>query len=236
LQRNATGLGSLQRAKKLGLDGDFMGGEKELATTLQIFPDNVEASNLLTEYKRREPEQIARLRVERLNRPKKVFDMLSTRTKDAELFESHQLTTTKPVQEVVSAIVTALQQVPPPFSIMVNNSPELDNYVISAKQTDTGILSASGYRICLIVCGQARDNETQIFFKLMEYKVKHNVSMPGLLAFRDDIEDVPIHPSRIPDMTDKLRAQVQAGVSNLTARIQGAIGQTPAVVQPVLPP
>jgi hypothetical protein len=59
----------------------------------------------------------------------------------------------------------------------------------------------------------------------MEYKAKHNVAMQGLLGIRDDLEFIPINPSRIPDMTDKLKAQVEAGVSNLTVRIQGAIGQ-----------
>jgi hypothetical protein len=59
----------------------------------------------------------------------------------------------------------------------------------------------------------------------MEYKAKHNVSMPGLLAFRDDEEFIPIHPSKFPVMTDDLKARLQAGVSNLTVRIQGAIGQ-----------
>jgi hypothetical protein len=61
----------------------------------------------------------------------------------------------------------------------------------------------------------------------MEYEAKHNVSMRGLLAFRDDIDYIPIHPTTITNMTDKLKAQLQAGVSNLTVRIQGAIGQTP---------
>ena len=227
LQHNASGLGSLQRAKKLGLQGDYIGGQKELAATLTVFPDHAEAKALAGEYKRREPEQREKLRLERLNRPKNIFDALSAKKTDAKLFESHALTTTKPVQEVVSAIVTALQQVPSPFIITAKNSPEPENYIISAKQTDTGILSSGGYRICLIVCGQARDDETQIYFKLLDYKAKHDVSMPGLLAFRDDVSYVPIHPSRIPDMTAKLQAQVQAGVSNLTVRIQGAIGQTP---------
>ena len=47
-------------------------------------------------------------------------------------------------------------------------------------------------------------------------------------------ELIPVSPARIPDMTDKLKAQIQAGVSNVTAIIQGAIGQTPAV-QPTPP-
>ena len=57
---------SLQRAKQLGLQGDFIGGQNKLATTLQIFPDNTEAKALVAEYKRREPEQREKLRLERL--------------------------------------------------------------------------------------------------------------------------------------------------------------------------
>jgi hypothetical protein len=47
------------------------------------------------------------------------------------------------------------------------------------------------------------------------------------MALRDNETFVPLAPSRIPDMTDKMRGQIEIGVSNLTARIQGAIGQTP---------
>jgi hypothetical protein len=43
LQRHAAGLGSFQRAKALGNQGDFIGGEKELATAMQALPDNTEA-------------------------------------------------------------------------------------------------------------------------------------------------------------------------------------------------
>ena len=236
LQREATGLGKIQHAKELGAAGDYIGSGKELTLALQSLPDNAQAKQLIAEYKPHEPEQIERERVERLARPKKVFDDFSAKTKDAELFESNELKTSKPVKEVVSAIVQALELVQPTFKVTGNTSPQPETYAIYANQSDTGILSTSGYRQCLIVCGQASDDETQIYFKMVEYKAKHNVTMPGLLAFHDDLEFVPIHPSRIPDMTDKLKAQVRAGVSNLTVRIQGAIGQTPApAVQPAVP-
>ena len=165
--------------------------------------------------------------MERLARPKKIFDDFAAKTNDAELFDSHELKTSKPVNDVVAAIANALEQVQPAFKITENDSPQPETYAIYAKQSDTGILTTSGYRQCLIVCGQSRDDETQIYFEVMEYKAKHNVSMPGLLAFKDDMEFIPINPSRIPDMTDKLKAQVEAGVSNLTVRIEGAIGQAP---------
>ena len=53
-------------------------------------------------------------------------------------------------------------------------------YAIVAPQDDDNILSKTGHRECFIVCGQATDNETQIFFKNVEYKATHNVSVQGL--------------------------------------------------------
>ena len=229
LQHEASGLGHLQRAKVLAAKQEYIAGGKELNLALQSLPDNGEIKELMVSYKQQVPAQIERERVERLARPKKVFDDFSAKTPDADLFEFNELKTSKPVNEVASAIMNALQQVQPTYTVNGNNSPQSETYTIYANQTDAGILSPSGRRKCLIVCGQARDDETQIYFKVLDYKAKHNVTMPGLLAFKDDVDFVPIHPSRIPDMTDKLRAQVQAGVSNLTVRIQGAIGQTLAI-------
>ena len=230
LQNEASGLGHLQRAKVLAYTNDYIAGGKELALALNALPDNKEIKDLIAAYKGKEPEQRERERIERLARPKKVFDEYLSKTKDSELFDSHELTTGMPVKDVAGAIATALEQVQPVYKVTVNTSPEPETYVIYAGQNDANVITTSGRRQCLIVCGQSRDDETQIYFEVMEYKAKHNVSMPGLLAFKDEMEYVPINPSRIPDMTDKLRDQVQTGVSNLTVRIQGAIGQTPAVL------
>jgi hypothetical protein len=236
LRREATGLGKLQHAKMLGERGDYIGGGKELALALQSLPDNGEVKQLIGDFKSREPEQIERERVERLNRPKRVYDEILGRNKDANLFDDHELKTSKPAKDAASAIASALLYGQPVFKINVNRSPQPETYEIMGQQdVSVGLFSVGGKRQCIIVCGQTRDDETVILFKVLEYKTKHNVTMPGLLEFRDDLEYIPIHPSRITNMTDKLKAQLQAGVSNLTLRIQGAIGQTPApAVQPAV--
>ncbi len=226
LQHEASGLGHLQQAKTLGSKGDYVGGDRELAVALQSLPDNEEIKSLMAEYKQHEPEQIEREQQERLARPKKIFDELAAKIRDAQLFESHELKSAKPVQDVVAAIVSSLEQVQPPFKITDNISPQPETFAIYATQKDTSIITTTGYRKCLIVCGQASDAETQIYFENVEYKAKHNVSLQGM-ALRDNETFVPLAPSRIPDMTDKMRGQIEIGVSNLTARIQGAIGQTP---------
>jgi hypothetical protein len=226
LQREATGLGQLQHAKTLAATGDYINGGKELALALQSLPGNAEIPQLIADYKQHEPEQIERLRVERLNRPKQVFDTALEIYMDANLFDEHELKTSKPAKEAASAIASALLYVQPTYKINVNNSPQPETYEIVGMQDVSGVLVASGLRRCIIVCGQTTDNETEILYKVLEYGTKHNVSMPGLLAFRDDVQYIPINPSKITNMSDKLKAQLQAGVSNLTVRIQGAIGQT----------
>jgi PEGA domain len=226
LLHEATGLGDLQRAQALGKQGDYVGGDKELTIALQSLPDNAEIKGLLADFKKQEPGQLERERVERLNRPKRVYNDFLGQIPDANLFEDHELKTAMPAKEAASAIAQALQTVQPIYKIGANKSPALETYYIAASQDDVGILSISGRRQCIIVCGQTTDTETLILFKVLEYKAKHNVSMPGLLAFRDDETFTAINKSNITDMNDKLLVQLQAGVSNLTVRIQGAIRQS----------
>jgi hypothetical protein len=228
LQREATGLGKLQHAKTLGSAGDYIGGGKELALALQSLPENGEIKQLIADFKQHEPEQIERVRAERLNLTKQVYNDALKNYADAKLFDDHELKTSKPAKDAASAIASELLNVQPVYRIYKNDSPQPETYEIVGMQDVSGVLVESGLRRCIIVCGQITDNETEILYKVMEYKNKHNVSMQGLLAFRDDVQYIPIHPSRIGALTDKLQAQLNEGVSNLTARIQGAIGQTQA--------
>lgn len=228
LQREAAGLGEIQRAKALAEAGDYIGGGKELTLALQTLPDNTEARQLLANYKSHEPEQIERERVERLNRPKTFFKAIMDNYSDASLFGDHELNTSKPAGAAALAIANALLNIQPSYKIIDSSSPLPETYKIDATQDLSGILGLSGQRECIIVCGQTTDTNTEILFKILEYKTKHNISMPGLLSFKDNQEYIPISTSRIPDMSDKLKDQVQAGVSNLTVRIQEAIGQTSA--------
>jgi hypothetical protein len=232
LQREATGLGDIQKAQTSGNRGDYIGGEEYLTMALQALPDNAQAKQLLADYKTHEPEQIERQRVERLNRPKTVYDDTLGQIADANLFDDHELKTSMPAKDAAVLIVNALITGQSKYKIEEDNSPKPETYLITASQDDNGILSINGRRQCIIVCGQTTDTNTEILFKVLEYKAKHNVSMPGLLAFRDDESFTPIDKSKIADMNDKLLAQLQSGVSNLTVRIQGVIGQTPAPAVP----
>jgi tetratricopeptide (TPR) repeat protein len=236
IKNEATGNEYIQQAKDLGNSGQYVEADQKLALALQALPGNADANQLMADYKTHEPEQIERERVERLNRPKAVYDDAVGHYYDANLFEDHEINTSMPARDAAAAIANALVTVQPTYKIAVNKSPKPETYLIAASQDDTGILTTSGRRMCIIVCGQTTDTNTKILFKDLEYKAKHNVSMQGLLAFRDDESFVPIDKSSITNTDDKLLIQIQSGVSNLTVRIQGAIGQTPApAVQPAAP-
>ena len=82
----------------------------------------------------------------------------------------------------------------------------------------------------MIVGGQIRDDETQIRFKILEYKTEavNKFSIGALIVTPVEVNFVAIHPSRIGTVPEKLQARVNEGVSNVTAIVQSAIGQPTA--------
>ena len=186
---------------------------------------------MLADFKQHEPEQIERERVERLNRPREVFTDALKGYADADLFDEHELTTGKPFKEVGAAIAQALKSGQPPFQVTGITLPQPETYQIEATYEIPGLLGAgttSGRHRCIVVCGQTKDDETQILFKVLEYRGKTSIkfSIANLLntATTDNVNYIPIHPSKI-QMTDALRAQLTNGVQNVMERIQRAIGQ-----------
>ena len=231
LLNEATGLGELQRAQAMGKRGDYVGGDKELTLALQSLPDNEEIKGLRADFKTHEPEQLERERIERLNRPQQVFKDALKDDPSSDLFDEHELKTSKPFDTVGAAIALALKSGQPSFQIIGIKTPKPETYQIEAYYEIEGFLGAgttSGRRQCIIVCGQAKDDETQIFYEVMEYKAKTNIpfSIGALLhtATLDHATYIPIHPSRI-QMTDTLQAQLTNGVQMVTERIQQAIAQ-----------
>src|ERR1035437_1896717 len=234
LRREAFGLGHLQRAKTLASKQNYIAGGKELVLALQALPDNGEIKELIADYKLHEPAQIERERVERLNSGTNTFNALLVGQSDADLFDGHILKTTMPVLDVSAALLNALK-IQPGFQIAITGSPTPETFEIEADQElSTYLGTSAGRRKCFIMGAQTRNDETQILYKVLEYKTEAQIefSIGNLIGAPAGVNYVPLSPARIPDLSDKLRAQVQAGVSNLTARIQGAIGQTPAIPAP----
>jgi tetratricopeptide (TPR) repeat protein len=230
IQNEATGNEYIQLAKDLGNAGNYIEAGQKLAVALQSLPDNAEAKQLVADYKQHEPEEIERRRVARLELPKKSFDAAMAYLNGAALFESHELKTDKPAAETQTAIETRFKSVPPAFQI-VRSEMTGEIFITEATQEFSG-----GSRRCMIVGGQSKNDETQIYFKVVESKKVGFMDQPiGALVGAMPSKYTLIDPSQLrPD--DKLNAQIAEGVSNVTARIQGAIGQTPApAVQPAVP-
>jgi len=220
LRNEVLGKRAVHQAESLAKQGDYIGADKQLESALLLLPENGEVEQLLADFKKREPEQIERLRTEREERPRKVFDSLLVKRKDAALFDAHELKTSKPVFEAQSAIIDSLSNVQPVFHVTRSEPPAPETFRIFASQEFTG-----GMRQCLIVGGRVNDDETQILFKVLEFKSHHSVTFTGGLTFNTDY--VPVHPSRIPEFTDKLKAQVEEGTTIVTERIRQAVGQAP---------
>ncbi len=93
-------LWNLQLAKTKAIQGDYAGGVKLLQAALVQLPDNDEAKRPLADYQQRADAQAEQLRSARLNRPKQAFDQVAARFTDANLFDEHDVTTSKPVKGV----------------------------------------------------------------------------------------------------------------------------------------
>ena len=227
LQREALGRRRVRQAESLGKKGDYIGADKELATALELLPDNEEAKQLFADFKAREPEQVEQMRQERLLRGKKLFDSVLARMTDADLFESHELKTGKPVKEVEMAILEALK-IHPEFRVAKPKSNVPETFEIEAAQELTTTLGTSaGRRRCLIVGAQTKDDETDILFKVLEYKAEavNKFSLGAMIGAPAEVKFVPIHPSRIANFTEKLKAQVQEGTQIVSERIKSAIAE-----------
>jgi len=165
----------------------------------------------------RQQAESARKSLERLKRPRTVFDSLCGQNADASLFAEHEIKTSKPAKEVEAAIVKSLQVAPLAYQISSDGLQQPETYAVTAHETfSLGFLGGTE-RVCLLVVGQTKDDETQILFKVLEFQIQHTI-----VNFRDEKQLIPLHPSRI-QMNDILQTQVQNGVRIVTERIQKAL-------------
>ena len=231
IQREATGLRSLRRAEMLGQEGKYLLAIQELDAAQKVLPENQRARTLLAEFRERESEEAEKLRLARLQRPREVFAQRLALNPDSAFFESHELKTKKKASVVSEAILTALRDKAPAFAIGLHSRPEPDVTVLVGNRE-----SFSQARICVVVVGQVTDDETQILFEVLEYKMdvaskilgtlwNVTVSAQNKTGSTQPDPHIPLHPSRVGQLTDKMKAQIEEGVRTTTERIQRAIGE-----------
>ena len=155
-------------------------------------------------------------RVARLQKPGKWFDNLCSQYSEAPLFSEHELDTSKSASDVAMAIYQAMTNGLANFKILRTTSPDTGIYEIVAQQTfSLGILGGNE-RDCLIIVGQATDDQTQIHFKIMDFQIQHSI-----VNFQDQKRLVPISPRTI-QMNGFLEGQLREGLKDVTGRIQKA--------------
>jgi tetratricopeptide (TPR) repeat protein len=229
IQKEASGRKCLRQAETLGKEGDYTAAIRTLESVLIALPENEHGKQLLTEFKRREPEQIENKRLARLTLGQNTFEAALVNHSYQDYFDTHELKTTKPVKAIRTAILDALKT-QPAFKVTRNDSSMPETFEIEAVQELTTILATSaGRRHCVIVGAQTRDDETQILFKVLEYKSEavNKFSIGNLINAASEVRYVPIHSSENGNLSEKLQAQLKEGVQMVTERIQRAIGQTP---------
>ena len=201
--------------------------DKILTEVLLASPANAVAAELLAEYKPHETEQMDRQNSERLNRPKKVFDSVVAQSDDASLFEAYEIKSTKPAKDVELAIKNALQSGQPPFNVVSDTSPESETFSIEAGQEfSTALATSAGKRQIFIVGGQSKAGETQIYFKVLEYKTEavNKFSIGALINAPVAVNYVPLNASRVT-MTDAYKARIAEGIQIINERIHQATGE-----------
>jgi tetratricopeptide (TPR) repeat protein len=228
LQQQAVVAGHLRKAAEMMAAKNYDGVRSEAEAVLRLLPENAQALALLKEISNREQEnkriekereiqQAEAQRQERLALPKKTFDLALGPSSDASLFETHELQAGLPVAKVQAAIWQELSTAPA-FNVMRIKVSSAESFALSARQEVSG-----GYRYCVIAGAQTGDKGTHFFFKVMEYKNKHSVTLTGGLSFNTSF--VPLDPSRIAELTEKEKAQIKDGAVMVEERIRRAVGQ-----------
>jgi len=164
--------------------------------------------------RQRERESLARL-----NRPRMVFASLCAQNPDASLFSEHEMKTSKPAKDVEAAIVQALQASPFGFQISSDESPQPEVYQVTAQHVFSLSILGGNERVCLLVVGQTKDDETQILFKVLDFKIQHTI-----VNLQDEKQLIPMDSSRM-QMNEIYQNYIQEGVQTVTERIQRAVGQ-----------
>lgn len=212
---------ALQQARAYLAASNYEGAAQAAGAALNAKPDDADA--LAVQNEANKHLNAERQRVDRLARPQRAFDTLCALYQDASLFEGHEYKTSKPANEVAEAVVSALTNAPGAFQIERNDSNEPGTYEIVAQYTfSLGILGGTE-RDCLLVVSQAKDDETQIWFKVLQYQIHHIVSATGL-NIHDNKNLIAISPSRM-QMNEGFQAELQRGEQMVSERIHKALGQ-----------
>jgi tetratricopeptide (TPR) repeat protein len=238
LQQKIALLTTIQNAESLGAQNEFTNGISLLQSVLKVEPDNERAKELVADYTNREQQRLEAVRkheaevaeAERQRQARILAEQQAQQRiqelsealngairpyENAAQFSRHELVTTNSATVVGSAISSALSGANPPFENVRLNWVYGHLFMLTARQ-HVGI----GYRDCLIVGSQVRENETRIQFKVFEYEHPPEVKLlGGIVSLNMDVH------STSQDQVEKFQQRIKDGINQVTAIIERATGQ-----------
>jgi tetratricopeptide (TPR) repeat protein len=244
LQQKIALLTTIQNAEYLGAQNEFTNGINLLQSVLKVEPDNERAKELVADYTNREQQRLEAIRKheaelaeaerqrqarilaeqqaqQRIQELSEALNGASRPYENAAQFSRHELVTTNSATLVGSAISSALSGANPPFENVRLNWIYGHLFMLEARQR-VGI----GYRDCLIVGSQVRENETRIQFKVFEYENPPKVNLlGGILQFQPEIKITSQDPQVAAAQAEKFQQRIKEGINVVTALIQKASGQ-----------
>jgi tetratricopeptide (TPR) repeat protein len=122
----------------------------------------------------------------RLNRPKELFQQITTRMPLNELFEEQTLYFNGSLAAVREAIARALERAPK-WTILQNQNPDSDTHLIQC-----GLRGLGWRQNVVLVAGQTDNNDVTIRFKLFQFALAGK-AQAGLSGISDD-GYMPVHP------------------------------------------
>jgi len=241
LRRDATGHAQLTRAERLGRQGDFAGAIKAANAAIESLDESAYAKTLLADLTKREQERIeaekkrqaelaeqkrkqeeaelaTKRRQQNLNRLGTIFYELNRKYKNNESFLRQDLMATNAANSTATAIKSAFVGGQPGFEIVKYEWPQTDTFTIQARQR-IGV----GYRECLIVGGQVKDQELQIYYKVFEYENQPDVSLlNGFLTSTASVTITSQDPQVEQKKAEKFQGRMREGIKLVKDRIQSA--------------
>ncbi len=244
LQQKIALLITIQNAESMGAEGYYTNGINLLQSVLKLEPDNDRAKELVADYTNREQQRLEAIRKreaelaeaerqrqarilaeqqaqQRIQELGEALNGASRPYENSSQFSSHELVTTNSASVVAPAISSALSGANPPFENVRLNWIYPHLFMLEARQR-VGL----GYRDCLVIGSQVRENETRIQFKVFEYEHPPKVNLlGGLLQLQTTVNFTSQDPQVIAAQAEKFQIRIKAGVNLVTALIQRAASQ-----------
>ena len=244
LQQRIAVLTTIQNAESTGEQGYYTNAINLLQSVLKLEPDNDRAKELVTDYTNREQQRLEAIRQheaelaeqerqrqarilaeqqaqQRTQELSEALNGASRPHENASQFSSHELVTTNSATLMGSAISSALSGANPSFENVRLNWINQHLFMLEARQR-VGI----GYRDCLIVGSQVRENETRIQFKVFEYEHPPKMNLlGGLLQLQTTVNVTSQDPQAAAAEAEKFQLRIKEGINLMTALIQRATGQ-----------